>query len=170
MPLSSFSIRRRRLFTTAGIASSPAAVRRRLVGRVAVAAALTAATAFVTGAGSAVAATSVVYASPSGTGTVCSAAQPCSLSAAQAAVRSLNGAMSGDIVVQLADGAYRLTAPLRLTAADSGNNGYRVVWQAAPSAQPVISGAKSVTGWSLADAGKNIWRANAGVGADTRQL
>jgi hypothetical protein len=31
---------------------------------------------------------------------------------------------------------------LRLTAEDSGSNGHTVVWQAAPSAHPVISGAK----------------------------
>ncbi|MBQ1017543.1 ricin-type beta-trefoil lectin domain protein [Micromonospora sp. D93] len=116
------------------------------------------------------AATTNLYASPAGTGTSCTAAQPCSLSAAQAAVRSMNTTMSGDIVVQLADGVYRLTTPLRMTAADSGNNGYRVVWQAAPSAQPVISGAKAVTGWSIADAGKNIWRASVGANIDTRQL
>jgi hypothetical protein len=34
----------------------------------------------------------------------------------------------------------------------------------------VISGARAVTGWSLADSAKNIWRANAGTGIDTRQL
>ena len=45
--------------------------------------------------------------------------------------------------------SYRLSAPLRLTADDSGSNGYTVVWQAAPSARPVISGARAVTGWSV---------------------
>ncbi|TDB82557.1 right-handed parallel beta-helix repeat-containing protein [Micromonospora sp. KC721] len=116
------------------------------------------------------AAPTTLYASPSGTGTVCSSAQPCSLTAAQAAVRSLNDAMSDDIVVQLADGVYRLSAPLRLTADDSGSNGHTIVWRAAPSARPVISGARAVTGWSLADAGRNIWRANVGTGIDARQL
>ncbi|MFY1651169.1 RICIN domain-containing protein [Solwaraspora sp. WMMB762] len=134
-------------------------------------AALTAAAAVtVVAAAPAMAATTTLYASPSGTGTSCSAAQPCSLTSAQSAVRSLNGAMSGDIVVQLADGVYRLPAPLRFTAADSGNNGYRVLWQAAPSANPVISGARAVTGWSLVDSGRNIWRANVGAGTETRQL
>ncbi|MCX2955358.1 RICIN domain-containing protein [Lentzea sp. NEAU-D7] len=78
--------------------------------------------------------------------------------------------MSGDIVVELAGGTYRLTEPFRLTAADSGNNGYRVLWQAAASARPVISGARAVTGWSLADAGRNIWRAGVGTGVESRQL
>ncbi|MBQ1048107.1 ricin-type beta-trefoil lectin domain protein [Micromonospora sp. C51] len=118
----------------------------------------------------ALAATTTLYASPSGGGSSCTATQPCSLAGAQTAVRSMNSSMSGDIVVQLADGVYRLSAPLRFTAADSGANGYRVIWQAAPSARPVISGARAVTGWTQVDAGRNIWRANVGAGTDTRQL
>src|SRR3954447_26571333 len=118
----------------------------------------------------AAAATTTLFASPSGSGSSCSSSQPCSLSGAQAAVRSMVAGMSGDIVVQLADGVYRLSAPLRLTAADSGANGHTVVWQAAPSARPVISGARQVTGWSLVDSGKNVWQANVGTGVDTRQL
>ncbi|MDA0637785.1 ricin-type beta-trefoil lectin domain protein [Nonomuraea sp. MCN248] len=116
------------------------------------------------------AATTTLYVSPGGTGTACTSAQPCSLTAAQAAVRTLNAAMSGDLVVELAGGVYRLAAPLRLTAADSGNNGYTVRWQAAAGAVPVISGARAVTGWTLADPGRNIWRATVATGIDTRQL
>ncbi len=119
---------------------------------------------------SASAAPTTLYAAPSGTGTSCTASAPCSLSAAQAAVRSLAPTMSDDIVVELAGGVYRLSAPLRLTAADSGTGGHRVVWRAAASARPVLSGARAVTGWSVADAGKNIWRANVGTGIDSRQL
>ncbi|MBO4275450.1 hypothetical protein [Microbispora triticiradicis] len=117
-----------------------------------------------------IAATTTLYVSPSGTGSACSSAEPCSLDAAQTAVRSQNGSMSGDIVVQLADGVYRRTSPLRFTAADSGSDGYRVVWQAAPGARPVISGARQVTGWTVADSGKNVWKASVGTGIDTRQL
>ncbi|MEQ4305824.1 RICIN domain-containing protein [Plantactinospora sp. B6F1] len=147
-----------------------AARRRVLAG--AAAALTTAATVTVVAASAApaLAATTTLYASPSGSGTACTAATPCSLAGAQTAVRSRTGAMSGDIVVELADGVYRLTSPLRLTAADSGTNGYRVIWQAAPSARPVISGARAVTGWSLVDSGRNIWRANVGAGLDSRQL
>ncbi|MEU3166569.1 ricin-type beta-trefoil lectin domain protein [Streptosporangium sp. NPDC006930] len=143
---------------------------RRLMLAGAAAIGLTAAAALVAPVSPALAATTTLYASPSGSGSSCSSAQPCSLPAAQTAVRALTGAMSGDIVVELADGVYRLSAPLRLTAADSGNNGYQVIWRAAPSARPVISGARAVTGWSLADSGKNIWRANVGTGVDSRQL
>jgi len=78
--------------------------------------------------------------------------------------------MSGDIAVQLADGAYRLSSPLRLTDADSGTGGHAVIWQAAPSAHPVLTGARQVTGWTLTDSAKNIWQANVGAGVDTRQL
>jgi hypothetical protein len=136
----------------------------------AAAAGLSAAVGIVAWSGPALAAPTNLYASPSGTGTACSSAQPCSLAGAQAAVRSLNDAMSDDIVVQLADGVYRLAAPFRLTGEDSGTNGHTVVWQAAPSARPAISGARAVTGWTLADAGRNIWRADVGAGIDARQL
>ncbi|WP_433500822.1 RICIN domain-containing protein [Sphaerimonospora sp. CA-214678] len=149
--------------------TSPVAALRPVLTGIA-AAALASAAALVSPAAPALAATTTLYASPSGSGTACTSAQPCSLPAAQTAVRSLNGAMSGDIVVELADGVYRLSAPLRLTAADSGNNGYTVRWQAAQGAHPVISGARAVTGWSQADSGKNIWRANVGAGIDARQL
>jgi hypothetical protein len=118
----------------------------------------------------AAAATTTLFASPSGSGSTCSSSQPCSLSGAQAAVRSMVAGMSGDIAVQLADGVYRLSAPLRLTAADSGTNGHNVIWQAAPSAHPAITGARQVTGWTLANSSRNIWQANAGTGTDSRQL
>ncbi|WP_027346597.1 ricin-type beta-trefoil lectin domain protein [Hamadaea tsunoensis] len=143
--------------------------RRRLL-PAAAAAALTAAVAVIITTGPALAATTTVYASPSGTGTACSATQPCSLPTAQTTVRGMVGSMSGDIAVQLADGVYRLSSPLRLTDADSGTGGHAVIWQAAPSAHPVLTGARQVTGWTLTDSAKNIWQANVGAGVDARQL
>ncbi|MEV4492538.1 ricin-type beta-trefoil lectin domain protein [Micromonospora coxensis] len=148
--------------------SSLPSPRRLLVG--AVATALTALVAVAASAPPASAATITLYASTSGTGSTCSASQPCSLTSAQAAVRTRNSAMSGDVVVELADGVYRLSSPMRLTAADSGTNGYQVIWRAAASARPTITGARAVTGWSLADSARNIWRANVGPGLDSRQL
>ncbi|WP_200942818.1 RICIN domain-containing protein [Cellulomonas sp. Root485] len=111
-----------------------------------------------------------VYVSPSGSGTACTSAAPCSLSQAQATVRTIAPSMTGDIVVQLAAGTYTLSAPLTFTAADSGANGYTVIWQAAAGARPIISGAQRVTGWSVADSAQNIWRASVGTGFDARQL
>ena len=129
-----------------------------------------AAAAVVVPASPAAAATTTLYASPTGGGTTCSSAQPCSLGGAQAAVRSAVGGMTGDLAVQLADGVYRLSAPLRFTAADSGTNGHTVSWQAAPSAHPIVTGARQVTGWRQTDAGRNIWQASVGAGLDSRQL
>ncbi len=114
--------------------------------------------------------TATVYASPTGSGTACSAAAPCSLTQAKSSVEAIDGSMSGDIVVQLAGGTYRLSAPLSLGSADSGTNGHTVYWQAAPGQTPVISGGQQVTGWTLHDSANNIYAASVPVGADSRQL
>ncbi|GAB7184360.1 hypothetical protein ATKI12_4191 [Kitasatospora sp. Ki12] len=111
-----------------------------------------------------------LYVSPSGSGTACSSSAPCSLTQAKTSVEAVNGSMTGDIVVQLAGGTYRLTAPLTLGSADSGNNGHRVLWQAAPGASPVLSGGQQVTGWTLKDSANNIYAAPVPTGADSRQL
>ncbi|NUS15385.1 MAG: right-handed parallel beta-helix repeat-containing protein [Streptomyces sp.] len=111
-----------------------------------------------------------LYVSPTGSGSSCSASAPCSLTQAKAAVEAANGSMTGDIVVQLAGGTYRLSAPLTLGAADSGSNGHTVVWQAAPGTNPVLSGGQQVTGWSLKDSANNIYAASVPAGADSRQL
>lgn len=111
-----------------------------------------------------------LHVSPDGHGTACSVAHPCSITEAKAKVRTLNSDMRADIVVQLAGGTYRLAAPLTFTRADSGTNGHRVVWQAAPGARPVISGARKATGWTRQDPTKNIWKAKVGTGFDIRQL
>jgi len=78
--------------------------------------------------------------------------------------------MTGDIVVQLAGGTYRLSAPLVFNAADSGTNGHTVIWQAAAGAAPVLSGGQQITGWTLHDSAANIWAAAVPTGADSRQL
>jgi hypothetical protein len=108
--------------------------------------------------------------SPTGTGTACSSAAPCALAQAQALVRALPAAMRGDVAVNLTDGTYRRTAPLVFTAADSGTTGHPVTWQAAAGAHPVLSGGIPVTGWTVSDSGKNIWKAPAPGGFATRQL
>src|SRR5579859_8149466 len=86
------------------------------------------------------AATTTLYASPTGSGTSCTSAAPCSLTQARSSVEAIDTNMSGDIVVQLAGGTYRLTSPLSLGSADSGTNGHTVYWQAASGQTPVISG------------------------------
>ena len=91
-----------------------------------------------------------------------------SLERAKAAVRSLN--RDHDVTVQIADGIYRLAAPLRFTADDGGHDGFTVRWEGAEGTHPVISGTIPVTGWRIADAQRGIWFASIPVGTDTRQL
>jgi hypothetical protein len=113
----------------------------------------------------------VVYSvSPDGQGTACSAADPCSLLAAQAKVRAATPSMHSDIDVVLAGGTYRLSSTLSFSAAkgDGGNNGYTVSYQAAPGAQPVLSGGEQVTGWTEGPGG--VWQAQVPAGTQTRQL
>ena len=86
---------------------------------------------------------------------------------AQAAVRSANGSMTGDIDVNLLGGTYYETSALSLNASDSGNNGYLVRWQAATGAAPIVSGAKTISGWVSAGGGQ--YKANVGSSA-FRQL
>ncbi|MCT9931284.1 discoidin domain-containing protein [Planotetraspora sp. A-T 1434] len=91
------------------------------------------------------------------------------LERARDAVRGVNGQMNQDVVVHIGDGTYVLDRPLELTAADSGANGHDVIYRALPGRHPVISGGRTITGWTLYDAAKNIYRADAGD-LDTRQL
>src|SRR4051794_40317359 len=67
------------------------------------------------------------------------------LTAAQQAVRhvSANG-MSGDVTVHRASGIHRISEPLSLTSADSGKNGFRVIWT---GNNATISGGLKVKGW-----------------------
>ena len=90
------------------------------------------------------------------------------LARAQAAVRRLNDAH--DVTVRLGDGVYRLDSPLRFTAADGGQNGYTVRWEASPGAHPILSGGRPVTGWTLADPKRGIWSASIPRGVDPRQI
>ncbi|WP_405104428.1 Ig-like domain-containing protein [Paenibacillus sp. FSL K6-1217] len=89
---------------------------------------------------------------------------------AQQAVRLLNEDMDADIVVNLRGGMYTLTEPLEFTPEDSGTNGYFVTYRSYPGEQAAISGGRSVTGWTVFDSAKGIYRANVGTGLQTRQL
>jgi chitodextrinase len=84
-------------------------------------------------------------------------------------IRAINRNMQRDIHVELLDGTYTLTSTFQLTSADSGTNGHRIVYEAAPGAHPVISGGTTVTGWTLDDSAHGVYKAHVG-GIDTRQL
>jgi hypothetical protein len=87
------------------------------------------------------------------------------------AQRAASAANTGaDVVVELADGIYRLDEPLHFRAADGGQAGTRVVWQAAAGASPVIAGSVPVTGWKLHDQERRVYVADIPVGMDSRQI
>jgi hypothetical protein len=110
----------------------------------------------------------VVVAAPEGSGTTCSVSLPCSLDQAQANAREQIPTMASDIDVELEGGVYQLSAPFQLGTADSGRNGFRVVYDAVPGQRPVFSGGHAVTGWTPVAGSAGIWRAQ--IGFDTRQL
>ncbi|GAA0698529.1 hypothetical protein GCM10010193_61800 [Kitasatospora atroaurantiaca] len=87
--------------------------------------------------------------------------------AAQNAVRAINANMADDIVVNLRGGTYTLTGPIAFGTTDSGTNGHTVVYQAYNGETPVISGGKSITGWTAAANGE--YKASIGT-TNFRQL
>ncbi|MFI2363017.1 right-handed parallel beta-helix repeat-containing protein [Promicromonospora sp. NPDC019610] len=110
------------------------------------------------------------YAAPDGRDVGrCQATRPCSLEHVQDVVR--HEARKGrDITVLLADGTYRVAEPLEFRAQDGGRDGRTVRWTAAPGAEPVISGATEVSGWSVYDEDAGVYVADAPRGLDSRQL
>jgi len=67
---------------------------------------------------------------------------------AQEAARSLTAGMTGDVVVNLASGDYRLDRTLGFTPADSGSNGFNVVYLSADGpGKARILGSRVLTGW-----------------------
>jgi hypothetical protein len=111
----------------------------------------------------------VLYVSPTGAGSACEIHAPCSLSTASHKVGSL-AASSGSRKVELLGGTYRVTSPLQLGVQDSGTPGDPVVYEAAPGQVPVISGAERVTGFTLVDPAKHIYRAAVPKGTASREL
>lgn len=107
----------------------------------------------------------VVHAAPNGSGDSCTATRPCTPRAARDAARTVSGQ---DIRIELADGNYELSEPLKLGAADSGRDGHTVTWTAARGAEPVFSGGRALKGWSAANDG--TWTAYVPDGVTPRQL
>ncbi|WNR42824.1 right-handed parallel beta-helix repeat-containing protein [Paenibacillus roseipurpureus] len=99
------------------------------------------------------------YASPTGSGSTCSISAPCSLTGVRDKVRTVNTAMTGDIVIELRGGTYNMTSPLTLDYRDSGTAGYKVLWHPYGTEVPVISGGQDLSsGWVLHDATANIYK------------
>ncbi|WP_372631095.1 RICIN domain-containing protein [Cohnella sp.] len=90
------------------------------------------------------------------------------LQRARDVVRTVNGSMTGDIVVHLRGGNYPVTSAIEFTPADSGTNGYRILYQAYPNEHPVLNGGVEVTGWTPHSG--SIWKAPLNRGNKLRAL
>ncbi|MFC5404619.1 discoidin domain-containing protein [Cohnella soli] len=84
-------------------------------------------------------------------------------------VRTLNSNMTGDILVYLRGGTYSLTDTLAFSSNDSGTNGHNVIYKNVAGETPVLSGGTTISGWTLHDASKNIYKASVGS-LETRQI
>jgi len=77
---------------------------------------------------------------------------------AQEAARAAAKDMRGDVLVSLAPGVYRLDRALEFTEADSGRNGFRVIYRSAGGpGKARLLGSVPVTGWTEHRDG--IWKA-----------
>ncbi|NUQ96498.1 MAG: hypothetical protein HOY79_08010 [Streptomyces sp.] len=112
----------------------------------------------------------VLYASSSGSGSTCSLSAPCSLDGVKSKVEGLAPGMAADIDVYLRGGTYRRSQAFALGASDSGRNGHKVVYAAYPGEKPILSGATKISGFSLFDSSKDIYRAAVPAGTQSRQL
>lgn len=66
---------------------------------------------------------------------------------AKETVASISDSVSGDIVVNIAGGTYRIYDTLDFTNADSGKNGHMIIYRGDKDDKPVISGGRVVEGF-----------------------
>ena len=88
---------------------------------------------------------------------------------AQKAVREINGTMTGDIVMYLREGTYQLNSTVNFDERDGGKDGHYVRYKAYKGENPLITGGKPITGWTIHDEANNIWKAE-GVDGLFRQM
>lgn len=84
-------------------------------------------------------------------------------------VRTLTPTMTGDILVYLRGGTYQLKNTLELGPLDGGKDGKYVKYMNYGTEKPLVTGGEPITGWTIHDQGKNIWKAS-GVTQRFRQL
>ena len=86
---------------------------------------------------------------------------------ARDAVREINRAMTGNVVVVLRGGTYAIDRTITFDHRDSGSGGHDVVYRSHPGETAVISGGKPIAGWQPDADGR--WKAKARID-DFRQL
>lgn len=77
-----------------------------------------------------------------------------SLERAQTAVRDAVAGQESDIVVNLRGGIHARVATFELEAADSGANGFDVVYRSAPGEQAILEGGIELSGWQAVGGGR----------------
>ncbi len=90
--------------------------------------------------------------------------------AKEAVSRLIDNGMRCDITIRFRSGIYYLGSTLKMGPANSGQNGFRVVYESYPGEHATLSGGKPISGWSLYDEARNIYRANVGTGWIFRQV
>ena len=114
------------------------------------------------------------YASPNGSGKLGTIGAPSSLTGVRDLVRTVNRNMTGDIIINLRGGTYALAEPFQLIESadihDSGTNGFNIIYRAYPGETPILSGGLPLSGWTLHDRAKNIFKAQVPVGTRSRQF
>ncbi len=63
-------------------------------------------------------------------------------------VRKANDKMSGDIIVNIADGEYFVENTIQMTQEDNGTNGFNVIYRSETPGGARIYGAKKLSGWT----------------------
>lgn len=93
-----------------------------------------------------------------------------SIAMARNAAKAISANMTSDITIHLRSGTYALSAPLTFDATHSGMNGHFIVYQSFIGESATLIGGTHVTGWTIHDAARNIYRTTVGTTHDTRQL
>ena len=116
---------------------------------------------------------------PRGTGSTCSDAAPCTIAVAQQRVREYIPRASGDVVINLRAGVYRLQSTWTFDTRDGAIGSNRIIWQAQGYGGPdpakvTISGGALISGpWTLAKRlpdGRAVYRAIVAPTLESRQL
>lgn len=89
---------------------------------------------------------------------------------AQKAVKSINKQMTGDIHIVLSAGTYKLSQALLFESADSGFNGYEVIYRSQTNENVVLDGGAQISQWKCIDSVKRIYQAKIEKGTQFRQL
>lgn len=83
-------------------------------------------------------------------------------------IRSISNEMDGDIIVHIMSGTYYIDEQIEFTEADSGKNGYNIVYMGENVIDmPVINGGTEISGWEKVN--DYLWKASAPI-EDTRTL